>query len=70
MTVVQEVIELKEKHCKTWRNRSQFYWTVGLLEEVAELIGALVGVHRGPVELELKQIAAICMNWLEMRLEQ
>lgn len=67
MDVAKSVVALKEKHCKTWRDKSQLYWAVGLLEEVVELIGALLGLHKGPVEWELMQISAICMNWIELR---
>lgn len=63
----QDVLRLKDLHKDTWRNCSQWYWLRGLLEEVCELIGALLGIHHGPVDWELKQIAAIAMNWLEMR---
>src|SRR3990167_4122616 len=67
MDVAKSVIELKENHSQMWRDKSQLYWAMGLLEEVAELIGALLGIHRGPVDWELMQISAICMNWIEMR---
>lgn len=67
MSVVKEVEKLKNKHSATWQDRSEQYWLMGLLEEVVELIGSLLGLHRGPVEWELKQIAAICMNWIELR---
>jgi len=61
---------LKEQHQHTWRNRGQLKWALGLLEEVAELMLSLVGLHRGPPEWELQQIAAIAWNWLEMRREE
>lgn len=67
MDVAKSVVELKEKHSQTWRDKSQLYWAFGLLEEVIELIGALLGLHKGPVEWELMQISAICMNWIELR---
>ena len=58
---------LKHQHRDTWRDRGQLKWAFGLLEEVAELMLSLVGLHRGPPEWELQQIAAIAWNWLEMR---
>lgn len=67
MDVAKSVVELKEKHRQTWRDKSQWHWAMGLLEEVIELIGALLGLHKGPVEWELMQISAICMNWIELR---
>lgn len=67
MTIQQQVLELQQKHALTWRDRPEWYWALGLLEEVAELILSLAGLHVGPPEWELKQIAAICLNWLEYR---
>jgi len=60
---------LKDQHRQTWRDRGQLKWAFGLLEEVAELILSLLGLHKDPPEWELQQIAAIAWNWLEMRRE-
>ena len=60
---------LKDQHCNTWRDRGELKWAIGLLEEVIELMLSLVGLHRGPPEWELQQIAAIAWNWLEKRRE-
>jgi len=68
--VEQKVIGLKRVHSQTWRDCGQLKWTVGLLEEVWELLLALVGLHRHSPDWELRQIAAIAMNWLEMREER
>ena len=65
-----EVLLCKHKHATTWRDKSQLTWVCGLLEEVCELMLSLVGLHDGPVDHELMQIAAICMNWREYRAEQ
>lgn len=67
MNITQSVIELKEKHAGKWRDKSQAYWAWRLTQEVFELLGALLGLHAGPVEWELMQISSICMNWLEAR---
>lgn len=67
MNAEKEVLKLKRKHRLTWRDRSDWFWFFGLLEEVAELGLALAGLHKGPVDWELKQISAIAMNWLEKR---
>lgn len=61
------VVDLKEKHCETWRDMPESYWLARLMQEVGELGSSLVGDHDDPVEWELMQIAAICLNWLEMR---
>ena len=65
-----EVLMCKHKYAATWRDKSQLTWVHGLLEEVCELMLSLIGLHDGPVDHELMQIAAICMNWREYRAEQ
>ena len=66
---VQRVLRLKFEHRFTWRARPDWYWLAGLLEEVCELVLALIGLHRHAPELELAEIASIAMNWLEKRSE-
>ena len=61
-----EVIALRRKHIATWRNKPVWFWVLGLLEEVAEFILTLVGLHTGPPRWELSQISAICMNLAEV----
>ena len=68
--VLEQVAQLKQKHKCTWRDKPQWYWMLGLLEEVVELGLTLIGLHEGPVEWELLQIAAICLNWIEYRQKQ
>jgi hypothetical protein len=65
-----ETIELKERHKTTWRDKPEWYWFISLLEEFIELGLSLIGLHKHKPELELSQIAAICLNWLEMRAEK
>lgn len=62
-----EVIYLMVEHKATWRTEPESVWFAGLVEEVAELGQSLVGKHEHPPEIELRQIAAICLNWLDMR---
>lgn len=59
--------DLQAEHVNTWRDKAEWYWLARFTEEVGELAGALVGNHVGPVEWELSQIAAIALNWLDMR---
>jgi len=68
--ITNEVLALKARHAQTWADKPQWFWMVMLMEEIVELLGALLGLHKGPVEWELKQIAAIAMNWLEHRADQ
>lgn len=67
MSVEESVIKLKREHKQTWRDKPDWFWLLGLLEEVWELALALVGLHRHSPEVELRQISAIAMNWLEKR---
>jgi len=68
--VLEQIAQLKTKYRHAWGDRPRWYWMLGLLEEVAELALSLMGLHAGPVEWELLQIATICANWIECREEQ
>lgn len=63
----EQVLELKQKHAGTWRNRPQGYWFRRLMEEAGQLGMALIGRDKTAVTLQLQRIASICLNWLEMR---
>jgi len=67
--VETDVINLKRDYSLTWRNKKETYWYLRLLEEVGELGASLANDHEDSPDWELRQIAAICMNWLEMRFE-
>ena len=64
------VWDLQSEHVNTWRDKAEWYWFARFSEEVGELGGALVGNHEGPVEWELSQVAAIALNWLDMRADR
>ena len=68
--IAREVLSLQQRHRGTWRDRHEHYWLTQLLEEVAELGNALVGEHEHDPDYELRQIASICLNWLDMRAKQ
>lgn len=55
-------LQLKRIHNSTWADKPDWYWFTGLIEEVVELTLTLIGLHKGPVEWELLQIASIAMN--------
>ncbi len=67
MSIEKSVIQLKREHRYTWRDKPDWFWWLGLLEEMWELALALIGLHRHSPDSELRQIAAIAMNWLEKR---
>ena len=67
LTIRDDVTGLAIQHSKTWRDKPESYWLARLMQEVGELGSSLVGDHDDPPEWELKQIAAICLNWIDMR---
>jgi len=67
--VTAMVLEIRERHRANWRDKSDAYWFMRLVEEVGELGASLAGDHDDTPEHELIQIASICMNWLEKRQE-
>lgn len=62
-----QVLELQRKHQDTWRDRPESYWFQRLAQEMGELGSSLADDHEHTPDHELEQIAAICLNWLEMR---
>lgn len=63
----EAILNLAIYHRETWRNKHQWFWFLSLLEEVLELGLSLLGLHKDRPEHELKQIAAICINWWDYR---
>lgn len=67
MDVTQEVIYLKIKYKDQWRDMPESYWLMRLMQELGELASSLANDHEDSPDHELKQIASIALNWLEMR---
>ena len=67
MSIINDILEIKEKHRETWRDKPDEIWLTHFIEEVAELVLSVHGKHNHSPDIELKQIASICLNWLEMR---
>lgn len=65
--VDDEIKEYRLLYRIHWRDRSDWYWFYRLVQEVCELFGALLSVHGHSPEMEIKQIAGICVNWYEKR---
>ena len=63
MGVLENVKDNSHKH----RTRDDDFWLMMLLEEVSELVLSLRGEHGDPPDLELTEIAGICINWLAKR---
>jgi hypothetical protein len=66
-TTIDSIADLKLEHERTWRDRPDWYWCLGLLEEVVELILSLIGLHRHKPDYELRQISSIAANWIDKR---
>ena len=64
------VMSLAYNHAETWRDKDNSYWLARLMQEVGELASSLVGDHDDSPEHELRQIASIALNWLELRAGQ
>jgi hypothetical protein len=62
-----EVLWLRNHYSGTWRDKDESYWLARLCQEFGELASALVGDHEHSPDWELQQIAAISLNWLDMR---
>jgi len=64
---MKRTLELKQKYADYWRDKDETWWLARLLQEVGELADTLSGETDDPRALELRQIASICLNWLDMR---
>jgi len=60
---MDEALKYANKYKDKWQNKSTFYWVMRLLQEVIELIGALIGIHKDDPKHELNQIASIAINF-------
>ncbi len=62
-----ELIVARHKHPKPWRNN--LHAALVLLEEVWEVMKALVKGDKENLKVELAQVSAVCQRWLEDRCE-
>ena len=67
MTIRTDIWQLVTIYSDKWRDKPDSYWFYRLLEEVGELGASLANDHEHSPDYELKQIASICVNWLEKR---
>jgi hypothetical protein len=61
----EEVIQHEYKYHGMWWDKGDWFWFFSLLEEFIELFLSLLRLHRHPPELELKQISAISIGWMD-----
>ena len=66
---LQAVLNCRDEHGVVWRGAPESRWLAGLVEEVGELAAALGDRHEHYPDWELIQISAICLNWLEYRMQ-
>lgn len=52
-----------------WRDKDESWWLARLLQEVGELADTFTEETEDERQHELRQIASICLNWLDMRNE-
>jgi hypothetical protein len=64
---MRKTLEYKDRHSDLWRDKDEMWWFARLLQEVGELGDTLVGETEDPTSHELRQIASISLNWLDMR---
>jgi hypothetical protein len=62
-----DVLKLVEKYNHKWRLENNSYWLARLVQEVGELASSLSDKHEHLPEHELRQIASIAINWLDLR---
>ena len=61
------VSQYRQQYAAHWRELPETFWLARLVEEVGELAASTVNDHEHTPDVELAQIAGICINWLEMR---
>jgi len=60
-----EIIAHRHRYSTYWRDKSDWYWLWRVLQELAELIGVMLGIHKDTTRWEKKQIASIMINWID-----
>ena len=64
---MNRVLDLKRRYATYWQQQPDEWWLARLLQEIGELADTLTGETNDLTEHELRQIASICLNWLDMR---
>jgi len=72
MRVMREIQEERQRQDEKWgeQNHDDTWWLAILMEEVGELAQAMLhssfgGPHAGTERIELTQVAAVAVQWLE-----
>ena len=64
---MKQTLWYKDTYKRNWREKPELWWLARLLQEVGELADTLSDETEDPTAHELRQIASICLNWLDMR---
>ena len=63
----EEVVAWENHYHGKWWGKSSFFWLRSLFEEFVELGLSLVHLHKHTPDLELMEIASICIGWMDYR---
>jgi len=64
---MRTLLDYKRRFRDHWRDEPDVYWFLRLMQEVGELADTFTEETQDPRDHELRQIASICMNWLDKR---
>lgn len=66
MDFMDTVVQLANYHDKlwTWKDKNNFQWVMGILEECVELCLSLLRLHKHPPEYEVAQIVSCIINFV------
>lgn len=65
--VLAVIARTADRYEGKWRERSEAYWLSRMVQGTGRLASALTDEHDETPDHELLQIAAVAINWLEMR---
>jgi len=65
---MKQILQYKHRYWDYWREHPEEWWLARLMQEVGELADTFTGERPDDARPhELRQIASLCMNWLDMR---
>jgi len=64
---MKQILQYRHRYRDYWRRQPEEWWLARLMQEVGELADTMTGETGDTRNHELRQIASICINWLDMR---
>ena len=64
---MRDVLVYKNRFREYWTDQPDSYWFMRLMQEVGELADTFMEETQDDRAHELRQIASICLNWLDKR---